>query len=366
MFDLAFLWLIVWLLKNAAMDVMYASSGKPNPRYEAKKAKARAGGQSDPAQHRYGSRDWFADLLSDGLQAQTDRRRRKADEKRKARGPVDGDQAGGAGAQAVDPAQVNQPRRVPRPQPGQPGSGQPASGQPAPGSGQPAPGQPAPGSGRPGPVAVSDADVVDMKPRRACSRPDCPRGVIQETRQWPGRPNSSPHADQWCTVCGWLSEHGGPPPADVARPGTPTSGPGAGGAPDPEQQQPPRPTPAPDNRPDAKVIPFRTTNQQEEPVSTDVNSEIVGLDQSIAYARSLAAFAGEHETAGNEGYIGHLTQRKVVGQALQSAYDMQAAFEGARVAAEAHANELERQRGVQEQYDANPDAGDKSYQTEGR
>ena len=329
MFDLAALWLIVWLLKNAAMDVSYAVKGGANPRYEVKKAKARAAGQNPPAQPRYGTRDWFNDLLADGLQAQTEHRRRKADAKRRARELAE-----------AEPAE------------------EPAGGP----GGRPA-GEPVPKPDPQGPAAPVDGDVMDMKTSTACTRQDCRRGVIQQYRQWPGRANSSPYADQRCHRCGWLSEHGGPPPAD---PGTQTSGPGAGGAPDPEQQRPPRPTPPPVDGPDAKVIPFRNPNPQEEPVSTDVNSEVIGLDQSIAYARSLAAFAGEHETAGNEGYIGHLNQRKVVGQALQSAYDMQAAFESARVAAEVHATELERQRSVQEAYDANPDAGDKAYQTEGR
>lgn len=73
-------WILVltWLVKTAAADVLYAVSGKPNPRYELKKQKARAAGQPVKGQPRYGTRDWAADLWSDALAAHTHRRRTKA------------------------------------------------------------------------------------------------------------------------------------------------------------------------------------------------------------------------------------------------------------------------------------------------
>jgi hypothetical protein len=95
-------------------------------------------------------------------------------------------------------------------------------------------------------------------------------------------------------------------------------------------------------------------------------SEVVGLDQSIGYAQQLQQFAGQHGSAGNEGYIGHLASSQVGGEALQSAHEMQAAFDQAQAAAERHAEQLARQRAVQEQYDANSDAGDKGFMQEGR
>lgn len=97
-----------------------------------------------------------------------------------------------------------------------------------------------------------------------------------------------------------------------------------------------------------------------------VMSEVQGLDQAIAYARSVAGVANQHSTTGAEQYVGHLTQRNVTGAALQSAYDMQAAFSTAAVMAEKHADELEKQKAVQEAYDSNPDAGDQTFQTAGR
>ncbi|MFC6017819.1 hypothetical protein ACFP2T_16580 [Plantactinospora solaniradicis] len=82
-FDVAALWLILWLVQNAAVDVSCAIKGTENPRYALKRQKALAAGKQAPAQPRYGSRDWFGDLVSDGLAAQTERRRAKAAEKAK-------------------------------------------------------------------------------------------------------------------------------------------------------------------------------------------------------------------------------------------------------------------------------------------
>jgi hypothetical protein len=98
----------------------------------------------------------------------------------------------------------------------------------------------------------------------------------------------------------------------------------------------------------------------------DTMSEVLGLDQAVAYARSVAGVANQHSTSGAEQYIGHLTEREVQGEALQSAYDMQAAFSAAAAAAEKHADELEKMRSIQEGYTSNPDAGDKQFMTTGR
>ncbi|MGC9670968.1 hypothetical protein ACNTMW_31025 [Planosporangium sp. 12N6] len=272
-FDLGVLWLLIWLIKNAAMDISYAVKGTPNPRYELKKTRARAAGQAAPAQPRYGTRDWFADLLSDGLQAQTEWRRRRA------------------AARATDRAEL-----------------------------------------------VETADAEPAKP----TEPAVPGG-----QKPAGRPAERPEQ---------VPASG---PA-AAAPAVQTSEPTAGGAAGAEQTPQPRQEQPAAVEPTAKVIPFPTSKEN------DVTTEVIGLDQSIAYAKSLAQFAGEHGAAGNEGYIGHLTSSKVSGAALASAHEMQEAFANAQAAAERHAGELEKQKSVQEQYDANPDAGDKDYQQQGR
>ncbi|MCX5119199.1 hypothetical protein OG992_18600 [Micromonospora sp. NBC_00362] len=81
-------WILVitWMVQRGVTDGMYAFRGKPNPRYELKKAKALAAGQAAPEQHRYGGRDWAGDLLSDAMAANTKWRRSRA--KAKAQ-PVD-------------------------------------------------------------------------------------------------------------------------------------------------------------------------------------------------------------------------------------------------------------------------------------
>ena len=93
-----------------------------------------------------------------------------------------------------------------------------------------------------------------------------------------------------------------------------------------------------------------------------MSTEILGLDQSIAYARHLATQAADHGPR-NESYLARLAACQVTGAALDSGRDMQDAFATARAAAQAHLNELERQKAVQEQYDITPDAGDKTYLT---
>jgi hypothetical protein len=94
-----------------------------------------------------------------------------------------------------------------------------------------------------------------------------------------------------------------------------------------------------------------------------VTTEIIGLTPSIAYAQHLAAEAGQHSPTGNEGYLARLIAARVTGAGLATAHDMQAAFAAAEVAAAAHAAELRKQTTVQEAYNANPDAGDKGFQT---
>ena len=101
-------------------------------------------------------------------------------------------------------------------------------------------------------------------------------------------------------------------------------------------------------------------------MGTQVNREVTGLDPAISYAKALAMFAGEHGQAGNEGYIGFLQQSKVAGVALASAHQMQEAFANAQAAAAKHEQELAKQKSVQEAYNANPDAGDKQFQTNGQ
>jgi hypothetical protein len=92
-------------------------------------------------------------------------------------------------------------------------------------------------------------------------------------------------------------------------------------------------------------------------------AEVTGLDQCIAYAEHLAAEAGQHGPEGNEAYLAHLAVRRITGEGLSSGRAMQDAFAAAATAADAHAEQLTRQKTVQEAYDQAGDAGDKAYLT---
>jgi hypothetical protein len=94
-----------------------------------------------------------------------------------------------------------------------------------------------------------------------------------------------------------------------------------------------------------------------------VGAEVLGLDQSIAYAETLARFADEHTPIGNETYLQRLAAARVTGAGLATAAQMQDAFAAAAAAAHRHATHLATQRGVQEAYEHNPDAGDKTWLT---
>lgn len=82
------IWVICWCLKTAVADVTYAVKGQPNPRYELKAAQLAVAGQPAGRHARYGSRDWLTDLWSDGLAAQTKRRREKVARKAEAPAPT--------------------------------------------------------------------------------------------------------------------------------------------------------------------------------------------------------------------------------------------------------------------------------------
>ncbi|PWR08557.1 hypothetical protein DKT68_15180 [Micromonospora acroterricola] len=78
--EIVLLWcfVIAWMGKRGAEDLVHAVKGTPNPRYELKKQRAKAAGHRPAQQPRYGGREWFADLYSDALAAHTEKRRKSA------------------------------------------------------------------------------------------------------------------------------------------------------------------------------------------------------------------------------------------------------------------------------------------------
>jgi hypothetical protein len=311
LFDYAFFVMIVWLLKNAAMDVSCAIKGTPNPRYEMKKQKARAAGQSLPAQPRYGTKDYVMDFVADALAAKTEARRAQAAKKRAAEQPID---------QLVEATRE-------KPNAGPSSNGNPAG---ARGITEPPPAKP------------------------TTPRPTVPAPVPPSR---PAAPIPAPASDP-------VKPAPQPTPARVASQAAPPK-PTAGSRIPPAQPvaAPAESTPAP-TMPDNVIPLFRTPNKEK--IMPTVNGEVTGLDPAISYAKALAHFAGEHGQAGNEGYIGFLANSKVSGDGLQSAHDMQEAFANAQAVAERHAAELSKQKTVQEAYNTNPDAGDKAFQQNGQ
>lgn len=65
---------LIWLVQNAAVETKHAARGTTSPRWQAKLERLRQQGQQGYVP-RYGSREWFADLWSDGLEASTEHRR---------------------------------------------------------------------------------------------------------------------------------------------------------------------------------------------------------------------------------------------------------------------------------------------------
>lgn len=262
--------LVVWALRNAALDVTCAAKGIPNPRYEARIAEAKAAGRGAVVPG-YGTSQYFRDFWADLLAERTAIRRRRY--------------AGDAELDAIPvsrPWLEDPPVTVATPRPA-----------------QPAP-QPAPQPRAVDPIEP-EAEAVDD---------------IHETADVEPVDEAEPH--------GWK-------PRIV--------------------------------RDDEAITPEPTT---EETTMTTASSEVIGLTQSIDYATRLAQTAAEHAPGGNELYIGQLTGYGVGGECLASGQRMQAAFEAAAAAAEEHKKELDKQLAIQQQYDANRDAGDKAFMQDGR
>ncbi|MER5703463.1 hypothetical protein ABT023_16180 [Micromonospora sp. NPDC002296] len=300
---LFWIWVLTWMFKTAATDVLHAAKGTPNPRYELKKQKAIAAGKPVTGQARYGTREWAADLYSDALVAHTERRRAKA----AAPKPVD-DMVDVAREPRLSPSSVVHD-------------------------------------------GTSTSRATAGKWAWSCRRLGCPGKGFDYDSEAAAKAGAAAHR---CSDTDAMPGEG----VQIVGPGQ------AGNQSTPEPAPAPTPEPTGEQPKLATVIPMFPTAK--EIVMPNVNGEVTGLDPAISYTTALAQFAGEHGAAGNEGYIGFLTKSKVKGQGLQSAHDMQEAFANAQAAAKRHAEELGKQKTVQEAYDQNPDAGDKDMMLNGR
>lgn len=321
----ALFWLLVicWIVNRVVVDGLYALQGKPNPRYELQKARLQAAAAAGQAAQvvlpRYGTRDWWADLYSDALAANTRWRRGRARER--ARKASDGriDQLveavreePAAAAPAEQPQQQRQegPTRTVVHDDQHPYCLTPC-----------------------GPKCTAggvERPDVDDRPR--CRR--CPYGRIVGTR-------SDEHGitDQLCDRCGWLSSHVGHRTTEKAS---------AGDAPS-----------ADDSSPIAPVIPLFPTAK--EVVMSTNGTDVNGLAAAQAFAQAAAEAHESFATAGSEGYTAALTRFEVGAECLNLAREAQEASQVAAAKWKAHLEALNRQMVVKEAYQSVPDAGSKAF-----
>ena len=336
MIDVGLFMLVIWIIKNAAEDTLTTVRGQSNPRIERRRQRQKSRANNPIWTQLVG---WAGDIAEDARQDAAQSRRRKRENRQRELELAEQREQELAEAEQRDrelaeaaPAAVIDDR-------GHPGYNQDPADPSVVDMGTPSPREP---------VDIALVSFWDLGPRD-------------------------------CTVCG-------EPGAMVQRPDgrtfthdrtgdrCPAMEPNLDDLKEEEQEQQPERIGSPSTSPDGdplpdNVIPFarpEKLNPKEYRMSTQVNGEVTGLDPAISYAKSLAMFAGEHGQAGNEGYIGFLQQSKVEGTALASAHEMQEAFANAQAAAEKHEQELAKQKSVQEAYNANPDAGDKQFQSNGQ
>ncbi|MFG3639067.1 hypothetical protein ACGF3C_02185 [Micromonospora sp. NPDC047762] len=371
-------WILVitWMVQRGVTDGMYAFRGKPNPRYELKKAKALAAGQAAPEQHRYGGKEWFADLLSDAMAANTEKRRQKAAAKAQ---PLD---------DMVDVVREPRPERVYDPNnsrncpeckgevvlDGRPcprclaerqrrnaeweangGLDQIANPRP-----KDLNAQDSPRLVNPARAVVSTADRP-IRPAKRCSYggPETQFGKGKGQCGSDAAPDSffcPPHRAEVAKVnqataalcshvengqrCRNLRTNVGDSQQRYGRCSQHTS--------------------TPDVRPDAQIIQFPNIKKIEKEI-TMANSEAAGLTTAIAFAEAAASAHQSFATAGAEGYVGALQRGDMDGEPVDTARE---AMEASGIAADkwnAHKATLEAQLNIKEAYQAQPGAANKEY-----
>jgi hypothetical protein len=299
--DLLIIFAIVYFLRDAVAEARWAALGKTSPKWQERLEQQRQHGKG--IKPRYGSKAYFGDLWADTLEAQTVKRRERAEAKARA---AELDTAVGEALAVAAPST----HEVDGWDPGE----------------------------HMLPVEQS------MSPCRHCGW----RTV------WADR-----DGQPCCGTCRQRLEAaaaGGPLTdldrqvlAQLADPRTQILPCNPDGSPVVE--------PAHDG-PDARVIPmFRTPVKEEVPVM----SEVTGLQSAIAYAAGVAAAHEQHSLAGGEAYVGSLAGFEVAGVGLSSAHEAQEASEIAAGAWKRHAAELVKQLAVKEAYDSVPDAGNKVF-----
>ncbi|MCZ7440799.1 hypothetical protein O7598_31105 [Micromonospora sp. WMMC241] len=316
--EIVLLWCFVlaWMAKRGAEDLVHAVKGTPNPRYELRKQRARGAGARPAAQPRYGTREWFGDLYSDALVAHTERRRKSAAAKAQ---PID---------DLAEAVREPQPARAPvfpsRPV-GDIGDEDWCEKHQMPRMRQ--------GVWENGPRSR----FCPCAPRVEFQPPETPEDEgldlrIAEAKKQIAEAKKQEEEAMRCPDCGAPNPFGTP-----CQQHNPSSG---------------------DDSPTARIYLFPTINQLKE---IDMSNEANGLTHAIAYANVATNAHQSFAAGGAETYVAALENGGMKGEALSSARE---AMEASGTAAEkwaAHRAKLEDQMTVKDAYLAQPDAADKDY-----
>lgn len=122
---------------------------------------------------------------------------------------------------------------------------------------------------------------------------------------------------------------------------------------------------APAAGPDTTTAPapkpnFTTNNNEESNDMSNETTEAIGLDGALAFATGVVA-TSQANVDTTETVVAAMTNGKVGETVIGRTQQLMEAMDAVKTIAEQLQGDLERMKGVQEQYDANPDAGDKEY-----
>ena len=122
---------------------------------------------------------------------------------------------------------------------------------------------------------------------------------------------------------------------------------------------------APPGGPATETVPVTVnTNEENSDMSNDT-TEAIGLDGALAFAQGVVNTSTANVDT-TETVVAAMTNGKVGEAVVGRTQQLMEAMDAVKSIAEALQADLERMKGVQEQYDANPDAGDKEYVATGR
>ncbi|WP_026117162.1 hypothetical protein [Nocardiopsis valliformis] len=119
-------------------------------------------------------------------------------------------------------------------------------------------------------------------------------------------------------------------------------------------------TPASETDTTTEPAPMPNFTNEESNDMSDNTTEAIGLDGAIAFAQGVVATSNANVST-TETVVAAMENGRVGASVVGRTQQLMEAMDAVKTTAEALQADLERMKGVQEQYDANPDAGDKDY-----